>query len=239
MSGSVRLELLGRVALLTMANESRLNAIDLDLARDLVATATELGRKQIGCVVLRGAGDRAFCSGLDLTSARESGDLRGAVRAVSGKLDNFMAQLAALELPLVAMLRGACFGAGVHLAIHCDFRFGDAGLACGVPALKNGLYYPVAALTRLQELCGAGPVARLLLEGEPAGAQTLLRWGLLDELVPAQDLEQATIAFAQRLAAQPLQGMRNYRAILAAVRQGNLERATALRAAAVAGADRG
>jgi enoyl-CoA hydratase/carnithine racemase len=235
MSGNVQVEIAGRVAVITLCKERRLNAIDLDLARGLVDAVGGLqGRDDIGAVVLRGAGQRAFCAGLDVTYAAATGDRAQAIRAISGTLDEFMAGLKALDLPSVAMLHGNCYGAGVHLAIEADFRFADEALSCAVPAIKNRLYYPVAALTRLRELCGSSRTARLLLEGEPMDAPTLLRWGLVDEVVPAAGLEAQTLAFAARLAAQPLQAVRDYRAMFSALDRGDTARAHEIRAAALA-----
>lgn len=235
MSGSVTLECRDRVAILTLRHEARLNAVDLAVAQGLVRATEELGALTgVGAVVLRGAGQRAFCSGLDTTYTRESGDRAQAIRAISATLETFMARLRQLDLPSVSMLHGVCYGGGLHLAIETDFRFADEALACAVPALKNGLYYPVTALARLRALCGPSRVARLLLEGAPMDAQTLLRWGLVDEVVPAARLEEATLAFAGRLAAQPPQAVRDYRAIFHALDEDDLERAAAIRAAALA-----
>jgi enoyl-CoA hydratase len=235
MSGSVTLDCHGRVAVITLCNEARLNAIDLALAEGLVRAVDQLaGRSDIGAVVLRGAGRRAFCAGLDTTYAKETGNFAQAVRTISTTLDTFLAGLKALDLPSVAMLHGVCYGGGVHLAIETDFRFGDEALACAVPALKNRLYYPVAALARLRELCGPSRVARLLLEGEAVNAATLLRWGFADEVLAADALEAETLAFAGRLAAQPLAAVRDYRAIFRALADGDLEQAAGIRAAALA-----
>lgn len=237
MSGHVTVEQQGRVAVLTLSNEARLNAVDLELANGLVAAVDQLQARagDLGAVVLRGAGQRAFCAGLDTTYVRESGDRAGTVRAISSTLNTFMARLRALDVPSVAALQGVCYGAGLHLAIEADFRFAGDTVACAVPAIRNGLYYPIAALARLRELCGASRMARLLLEGEPMPAATLLRWGLVDEVVPAAELESAALAFAARLAAQPAAGVRNYRAIFRALADDDLEAAAAIRARALAG----
>lgn len=233
MSGTALLEIRDRVAVITLANEARLNAIDLPIAQDLVRAAEQLaGRDDVGALVLRGAGERAFCAGLDTTYAKETGRPAQAIRAISGTLDDFIARLHALDLPSVALLHGVCYGGGLHLAIEADFRFADDRLACAVPALKNGLYYPVGALARLNELCGASRMARLLLEGQPLDAATLLGWGLVDEVHAQCELDAATLAFAARLAAQPRQAVREYRAIFRAIVAGDLEQAARLRGAA-------
>jgi enoyl-CoA hydratase/carnithine racemase len=234
MSGSVSLEVRGQVAVVTLANEARRNAVDLAMAQALVRAADELaGRDDIGAVMLRGAGQRAFCAGLDVTYARETGDSAQAIRAISATLDTFMARLRGLDLPSVAMLHGACYGGGLHLAIDTDFRFADDRVACAVPAIRNGLYYPIAALVRLRDLCGPTRMARLLLEGEPVGAATLLAWGVVDEVHAPEHLEQAALAFAARLAGQPRQAVRDYRAIFRAIHAGHLDEAVRLRGEAL------
>lgn len=234
MSGSVDLQCQGRVAVITLRNEARLNAIDLELARGLVKAVRDLAlRDDVGAVVLRGVGQRAFCAGLDTRYAAATGDKAHAITAVSAVLDDFSAGLKALDLPSVSMLHGICYGGGLVLALDTDFRFADDQLACAVPALKNGLYYPIPSLLRLRELCGPSRMARLLLEGEALDAPTLLRWGLVDEVRTADALEQATLAFAARLASFPLDAVRTYRAIFAAINSGDTARAAELREAAL------
>lgn len=235
MSGTVDLDCHERVAVLTLRQEERLNAIDLSLARALGdAVAALAGRDDVGAVVLRGAGERAFSAGMDLKYAAESGDKVSAIRGINQELERFFAGLAALDLPSVAMLRGVCYGGGVHLAIEADFRFADDTLALAIPALKNRLYYPIRALTRLRGLVGPTRTSRLLLEGSPMNAVTLQGWGLVDEVHAAAAVEARTLEFAARLAAQPLAIVRDYRAIFAALDQGDAALASQLRSAALA-----
>jgi enoyl-CoA hydratase/carnithine racemase len=204
--------------------------VDFAAGQGLVDAVRSLaGRDDIGSVVLRGAGQRAFCAGLDTKYAAATGDMAGAITAISDQLDAFGAGLKALDLPSVSMLHGVCYGGGLVLALETDFRFVDDKVACAVPALKNGLYYPIPSLQRLRDICGPSRMARLLLEGEPMDAPTLLGWGLADEVLPTAELETATMAFAARLAAHPLRAVRIYRAIFDAMQAGDTARASQLR----------
>jgi enoyl-CoA hydratase/carnithine racemase len=112
-----------------------------------------------------------------------------------------------------------------------DFRFAADDLKLAIPALRNGLYYPIRALDRLRLLIGRTAMSRLLLEGAPMDAATLLRWGMLDEVRPSSQLEEHTLAFAARLAAQPLDMVRDFRAMFDALDRGDRESAAAIRAA--------
>ena len=230
MPGNVALDFDHAVAIVTIANHGRLNAIDDAVTSGLAAAVSRAAAADgVGALVLRGAGREAFCSGVDLKFVAAFGD-RGAAFATVGKgVDAFLAAMAALPFPSIAMLHGVCYGGGVHLAVTADFRFADTALKLVIPAVKNGLLYPVPALERLMRLVGPSRTRRLVLEGERLPPEQLLGWGLVDELHPPEQLEAATLAFARRLAAQPRAVVPAYMRILRAVEAGDVVTASRLR----------
>jgi enoyl-CoA hydratase/carnithine racemase len=240
MPGKVTAEVRDGVALLTIENAGRLNAMDDQVAAGLAAGVAEArGRSDVGALVLRGAGRDAFCSGVDLKFAAEFGDRAQAFARVGANLDRFMADMAELPFPSIALLNGVCYGGGVHLAVTCDFRFASTSLRMVVPAVKNGLLYPIPALDRLMRLVGPARTRRLVLEGALMPPETLLQWGLVDELASPDALDEKTLEFAKRLAAQPKKVVPHYMKILRAVEAGDIAGASRLRDEARAAIGRG
>lgn len=233
MPGSVAVEIRQDVAIVTLSNEGRLNAIDDALAAGLAqAVADCKGRADIGALILRGQGDKAFCAGVDLKYAQESGNRAASFATVGKYVTAFCNDMAEMPFPTIAMLQGVCYGGGVHLASTADFRFADTSLKLAIPAVKNRLFYPIPALARLNYLIGPSRMRRLVLEGVPLPPATLLLWGLIDELLAPEAVEAASLAFAARLASQPRDMVRDYLHILRAVERGESETAGALRQAA-------
>jgi enoyl-CoA hydratase len=230
MAGKVTLEFHGDVAVMTIENKGRLNAMDDAVGAGLakgVAAARE--RDGVGALILRGAGTDAFCSGVDLKFAAEFGDRAKAFAKVGAGMEAFLAGLAELPFPSIALLHGVCYGGGVHLAVSCDFRFAAASLRLAIPAVKNKLLYPIPALERLMRLVGPARTRRLVLEGAALPPETLLAWGVLDELRPADAIDEAAFAFAARLAAQPRAVVPHYMKMLRALDRDDVDEARRLR----------
>ncbi|HEX2186405.1 MAG TPA: enoyl-CoA hydratase/isomerase family protein, partial [Chloroflexota bacterium] len=141
-------------------------------------------------VLVRGAG-RAFSSGLDL-DMREAGvplEFFDRQERVRGRLE-------ALDAITVAALHGHCLGGGLQLAIACDIRVCSTDCRLGLPAVMEGLF-PGLATVRLPRLIGLGPARRLILSGDPIGAEAALHLGLVDHLVPAERFEAGTAEVLQ------------------------------------------
>jgi enoyl-CoA hydratase/carnithine racemase len=230
MAGKVTLDYRGDVAVMTIENNGRLNAMDDHVAAGLAACVIEAkARDGVGALVLRGAGTDAFCSGVDLKFAAEFGDRAKAFAKVGAGMEAFLAGLAELPFPSIALVHGVCYGGGVHLAVSCDFRFAASSLRLAIPAVKNKLLYPIPALERLMRLVGPARTRRLVLEGAALAPETLLAWGLIDELHPADAIDEAAFAFAARLAAQPRAVVPHYMKILRALDRDDAAEARRLR----------
>ena len=228
--GSVTTELRGAVAIVTFDNAARMNAIDAGVAEGLAAAAAELkARKDVGALVLRGAGDKSFSSGVDLKFVEGFAKRAEGFAVVEKGVESFCADMAAMSFPTIAMLHANCYGGGVQLAVSADFRFGDSGLRLSVPAVKNRLYYPISALERLFAVIGESHTRRMMLAGETLGAATLREWGFLDQVCPAIELERETLDFAALLAAQPREAVAVYQEIFRALRAGDGRKARDLR----------
>ena len=228
--GSVATEIRGAVAVVTFDNAARMNAIDSGVAEGLAAAAAELkDRKDIGALVLRGAGDKSFSAGVDLKFVEGFAKRAEGFAIVEKGVESFWSSMQAMPFPTIAMLHANCYGGGVQLAVSTDFRFGEPALKLSVPAVKNKLYYPMTALERLFAIVGETRTRRMMLAGETIAAGTLRDWGFLDEVYPAAELERETLAFAAKLAAQPREVVAVYQEIFRALRAGDGKKARDLR----------
>jgi len=233
--GSVTIEVRGAVAILVMDNSSHMNAIDAGIAEGLANAAGELAKRaDIGALVLRGAGDRAFCAGVDLKFVGQFEERAQGFAALSNSIERFEREMASMPIPTIAMIHGNCFGGGVHLAAMADFRFADSVLKLGIPAVKARLFYPISALERLTHLIGETRTKRLMFEAEPYTAQTLLEWGFLDRVCASEELEGRTLEYATMLAQRPRDVVAVYQEIFRALRRGDTVAARDLRARAKA-----
>jgi enoyl-CoA hydratase/carnithine racemase len=233
--GSVATEMHGSVAVVSFDNAARMNAIDSGVAEGLAAAAAELkARKDVGALVLRGAGEKSFCSGIDLKFIEQFPERAAGFASLEEKTEAFFRDMTEMPFPTIVMLFGHCHGGGVQLAASADFRFGDAPLKLSVPAVKNRLFYPVSAIERLALILGETRTKRLMYEGEMLNSKTLLEWGFLDCVCPSSKLEKQTLAYAAKLAAQPREVVAVYQEIFRALRRGDAGKARELRAQAKA-----
>src|SRR5262245_4837263 len=210
-----------------------MNAIDAGVAEGLAAAAAALKRRRdVGVVVLRGAGDKSFSAGVDLKFVEGFAKRAEGFAVVEKGVESFCRDMAAMPHPTVAMLHANCYGGGVQLAASADFRFGDDVLKLSVPAVKNRLYYSITALERLYAIVGAARTRRIMLAGETFHARTLHEWGFLDHVSAPTELERDTLAFAAKLAEQPRDVVAVYQEVFRALDAGAGKRARALRLAA-------
>jgi enoyl-CoA hydratase/carnithine racemase len=150
-------------------------------------------------VVIRGAGDRAFSSGYDIGALHELGQ-QGIV--LSTPDDPFEIALAAVvehPLPIIAMVTGYAVGGGCTLAAGCDVRIVGASARFGMPPAKLGLVYSATELRPFIDLIGPARTKWMFFSGRLIDAQKALQIGLVDEVLPDDELEAYTYALAEEL----------------------------------------
>lgn len=194
----------GDVAVLTLDNPDKRNALDHALCAELGAALAGLAPGGVRAAVVTGAGERAFSAGFDLDALDDGA---AAERAFTGLIE----AVVACPVPLVAALNGAAFGGGCELALTCDVRVGHAGVKLAMPPARLGIVYPTRGLARLSALCGESRARQMLLFARAVAADEAHRIGLLDHLVDAADVRVEALALAQsaaELAPLAVQGMR-------------------------------
>lgn len=188
-------------------------------ALDRVLSAWE-AKSDLRVVILTGRG-RSFCAGAALGEVAEGGFAEGS--PLSGLFD----RLEAFPVPVVAGLNGGAYGAGVDLALACDFRIGAAGMRAFVPPARLGIHYEAAGLARAIDRLGSQMARRMFLRAETFGAETLLAAGFLDELVAPELLEGRVESVAAEIASLAPLAVRGMKRTIGDIVAGTLDENTA------------
>jgi enoyl-CoA hydratase/carnithine racemase len=188
----------GRVAILRLCREEKLNALSTALEAELDAALAGETVRGSGAVVIAGS-ERAFSAGADLTELREATP-ESALAYYAGT-GGVYERVAALSQPTVAAIRGWCLGGGFELALACDFRIAEAGATFGFPEVEIGILPSSGGTVRLVRAVGAARAKELMLLRRRLPAEEAHRLGLVTEVVP--DAEARALAAAAELADLP------------------------------------
>jgi enoyl-CoA hydratase/carnithine racemase len=192
----------GFIATVALNNPQRLNALNKPTWARLGEVMRELSADDtLRCVVLRGAGDKAFAAGADIAEfANERADAKQA--KIYGDLIHATMQSVALcKHPTVAMIKGACVGGGLEIAACCDMRICGTSSRFGVPINKLGLTMGYGELSGLLSLVGRAVALEILLEGRVFDAAEALQKRLVNRVVADDQVEAEAYAMAARIAA--------------------------------------
>jgi 2-(1,2-epoxy-1,2-dihydrophenyl)acetyl-CoA isomerase len=197
---ALRWELDSAVATITLDRPAALNSLDAALKADLLAALREAGRDPtIRVVVLTGAG-RAFCAGQDLKERLEPNPTSLDVE-VRERFNPLVRAIVGLEKPVVAAVNGVAAGAGASLAFACDLRIAAEAASFVLAFGRIGLIPDSGATWLLPRLVGLGRATELLLLPEPIRAVRALEMGLVNRVVPDEDLATEADRLARALAA--------------------------------------
>jgi len=192
----------GAIATVALNNPQRLNALNKPMWERLGAVMRELSADDtLRCVVLRGAGDKAFAAGADIAEfASERADSRQA-KTYGTLIHDTMQSVALCKHPTIAMIKGACVGGGLEIAAMCDLRICGASSRFGVPINKLGLTMGYGELAGLLALVGRAVALEILLEGRVFDASEALHKRLVNRVAADDKVELETYATAACIAA--------------------------------------
>ncbi len=189
------------IAWITVNRPAAHNALNSDLWRRMAEAVTTLGGDpSLRVIVIRGAGERAFISGADISEFdRVRGDAAAASRYDELSETAWLA-LESVAVPVIAMINGLCYGGGVSVAAACDLRIAAEEARFAIPALRLGLAYPLVAIERLVRTAGSAAASDLLLTGRAVDAAEAQQMGLVHRVVPRARLESAVRELATQIA---------------------------------------
>lgn len=212
----VNAEAAGPVGWITFDNQARRNAMTLAMWQGLADAIDRFSEDPaIRVIVLRGAGDKAFVAGADISefdALRNSAEGAARYNAIAECADQALYQC---PKPTIAAIRGACVGGGMGIAMACDLRIAAQGARFGITAARLGLGYGATGVAKLVDALGPSSAAEILFTGSVFEAEQARDLGILRQIVPAAELDATVNALALRIAeAAPL----TVRAAKAAIR---------------------
>jgi enoyl-CoA hydratase/carnithine racemase len=180
----------GPIGWITFNNPARRNAVSMAMWESLSAIVRDYGNDgTIRVIVLKGAGDRAFVSGADISEFEEKRSSPESTRIYNEASGRATEDLTHLGKPTIAMIRGYCIGGGVSVAMSCDLRIAGVGAKFGVPAAKLGLGYEFAGVRKLVDVVGPSFAKEIFFTARQFTAQEAVTMGLVNRMVPEAQLE--------------------------------------------------
>jgi enoyl-CoA hydratase len=195
---SILVEREDAVGIITINRPEKLNAMTPEMAAALVAAVNDFnGDDAIRCVIITGAGEKAFCAGSDIRTLddydsawnfRNRPDYCDAIRA--------------LLKPSIAAVNGYAFGGGLETAMTCDIRIASTNASFAAPEIKLGWIGGGGMTVNLAHAVGPSNAALMIMTGEPIDAATAERWGLVSRVVPRETLMAEAKTIAKTIAAR-------------------------------------
>ncbi|MDA8343852.1 MAG: enoyl-CoA hydratase-related protein [Thermaerobacter sp.] len=188
----------GAVEIVTFNRPEALNALNRQTFEELEAALDEIERDDaVGAMVFTGAGEKSFVAGADIRQFVDldvwtSGEFAERTLRLFRRIEES-------PKPSIAAVNGFCLGGGVEFSLSCDVRIGAENARFGQPEVNLGIIPGWGGTQRLQRLVGPGWARQLILTGDMIDAQTALRIGLINELLPQPQLLERAVQIAQRM----------------------------------------
>ena len=180
----------GLIGWITFNNPAKRNAVSLEMWEALGEILAAFQKDDsVRVVVMKGAGGKSFVSGADISEFEKQRDTAASKDTYAEKSAMAHTMLYRLEKPLIAMIQGYCIGGGMAVALNADVRYASDDSSFGIPAAKLGLGYGYGGMKALSDLVGPSYAKDLLFSGRLLDAEEALRIGLVNRIVPRDDLE--------------------------------------------------
>jgi len=192
----------GKILYVSLNRPEKRNAMNLQMFDDLEQCMTEVAAKNdVEAVIIRGEG-KAFSSGTDLTElgelVRQGGDVRD-FRASLRKLQKAFSEIEYLEKPVIAAIHGYALGGAFELILACDLRVASEEARFSIPEVTLGIIPDLGGSHRLSRIVGTGRAKELILTGKMISALEAERIGLINKVVPVEQLRDTARAWAETI----------------------------------------
>lgn len=187
--------------LVTLNRPDRSNALNTQMGRDLLGLFSGLyvDSQQLRCIVLTGAGKKAFCAGGDLKQRNEM--TNEAWREQHAIFEQHVLAMMDCPVPIIAAVNGAAFGGGLEMALSADFIYAARSARFALTETSLGIMPGAGGTQNLPRACGVRRAKEIILTAEPFTAQQALEWGIVNKLCEDEGLMSDTLATARRIAA--------------------------------------
>jgi len=193
-----KLERVGNVAILTIHRPQALNALNAEVLSD-IASALDLLTRSDRCIVITGAGEKAFVAGADIALMRNQNKTEAMAFARMGS--DLFRRIEQLQVPVIAAVNGYALGGGFELALACDIRLASENAVCALPDVTLGIIPGFGGTQRIMRALGVGMAKELLFTGRKMKAQEALSCGLVNRVFAPEALMSGAIDLATDIAA--------------------------------------
>lgn len=197
--GFVDYEVKGRIAVITINREKALNALNSQVLEDLDAVLDGVDLDTVRCLILTGAGQKSFVAGADIgemsTFTKEEGE------AFGKKGNDLFRKLETFPIPVIAAVNGVALGGGCEISMSCDFRIASENAIFGQPEVGLGITPGFGGTQRLARLIGPGMAKQMIYTAKNIKAEEAYRIGLVNQVVPQEELMAAAEKLAGYIAA--------------------------------------
>ncbi|MGO1120094.1 enoyl-CoA hydratase/isomerase family protein [Rhodovibrionaceae bacterium A322] len=201
MSDNILLQQDGAIVQVIINRPEKRNAFNLETWRQLGEVVEEVNRREdVGCLILRGAGGRAFAAGADISEFEQNRYSAEQAAAYSAVMHPALQAVEQSPHPTLALIEGACAGGGLELACLCDLRLCNESAGFGIPINRIGHVLPYEAMLPLVRLVGRAVVLEILLEGRIFKAREAYEKGLVNRILPDESFEEEAMKTARRIA---------------------------------------
>jgi enoyl-CoA hydratase len=204
---TLTVSLANHIALITLRRPERLNAINDMMIDELGATLRELNADDtVRVAILTGAGEKAFCVGMDLKDRKDMTEVT--LAAQRARFVELCAALRRFTKPIIAAVNGYALGGGLEFALNCDFIIASENATLGLPEVTRGIMPGGGGTQLLPQRIGVARARELIYTGESIHADEALRLGLANRVVPLTELLSTAQAIAQTMAGNGPIGVR-------------------------------
>jgi enoyl-CoA hydratase/carnithine racemase len=191
----------GAIGWIIFNNPAKRNAMSMDMYLAMGDAFEDYSRDPaVRVVILKGAGDKSFVSGADISEFKERRATAAAMAEYDAASNRAAKALRECPKPTIAMIRGFCMGGGMGTAVNCDIRIASDDSRFGVPAAKLGVGYRYERLKQLEALVGPSFTMEIFYTGRQFTAQEALTMGLINRMLPAAELEKYVLDYANTIA---------------------------------------
>lgn len=197
-SDVVLIEKSERIAKVIINRPDKLNALNLEVRANIAMALEQLRLDDdVRVVIITGAGEKAFIAGADIKEFEGKSGVEGYQYIQTGDVYSVVERF---PKPTIAMIHGFCLGGGCEVAMACDIRIASEKAKLGQPEINLGLIPGGGGTQRLPRLVGQGNAMRLIYTGDIVDAASAESMGLVDQVVPVDQLEEKTMELAEKIA---------------------------------------
>lgn len=199
--GKILFERDGTIGTVIISNRAKKNALTMDMLKSMRSLCEEVSAEpELRCLVIRGAGEESFCAGYDIHAIPSKDEVGEQVLLSSNPFDDMITAVEMVNIPVISMMNGIAFGGGLELACAGDIRIASDRAVFGMTPAKLGIIYRPGGLMRFVNLIGVQFTKELFFTARLISARRAAEIGLVNRIVPPEELEQVVYETAREIA---------------------------------------